>query len=236
MRDSAILQKLRVFGAAIVLSVGLASCISAPEVARYMVTYIKKSDQERARELRGLADPNNKGVTGKIWAVLLGNSIIYLPENFPQDLARDEATFMRTAFGAFLSRNDMTYDWLQQALALEGAEVPFSRETFNYYKGYGGAWLADLERRNAGLKARYALYKKRVGALGTSATLIPPEKLRALLVDDKALDSFLTDDYAASTWLRSTIETSAINGGGGLPDFSIILQPVVVGILPALAS
>lgn len=237
---SSIFHKLRTFGAAIVLSTTLSGCIiDAPEVTKYLAGIVAKPAEERAKEIRGLGDPKNTGITSQIWALALGNTIIYLPETYKQDLTRSEDIFMKTVFGSLLARNDgLTYEGLVDLLSQAGLEVPFNRETFNFYKGYGKAWIADLEIRNSGLKARYALYKKRIGAGSYSEYDIDPEMVRVLLLNDRAFTDFLTNNSAANYFLTAAKNTmpNSSSSSGLTYSAPIILQPITIGVLPALGS
>ncbi|MCZ8270040.1 MAG: hypothetical protein O9306_05760 [Beijerinckiaceae bacterium] len=242
MRMMQLSRAIRSAVVASMLALSVAGCVTPAVMVTYLPTFLAKSDEERASEIRSLSNPNS-GVNDSYWSGMLGNSVIYLPDNYRQELTKDEDTFLKYAIGPMLNRFEITYDELADKMRERGHAVTITRETFNYYKGFGAAWEADLKRRNPGMTQRFELFRKRVGSRYADLLLFKPDMVRTLLRDDASFGKFLRDDGFATDWMFGAMDRGfGIHTlfGGNLADImdnpATLLAPVTIGVLPGLAS
>jgi hypothetical protein len=223
------------------VAMAVAGCLSPATIGSYLPNYFANSESQRLEDIKWLG--SDKGpVSDQFWAGLLGNSVIYLPDSYREDLTKDEDTFLKYVIGSLLARNNITYEMLVAAMQAKGYEVPVTREVFNYYKGFGGAWEADLKRRNVAMAQRYELFKKRVSSDAAGKLLFKPKLVRELLRDDVALEKFLKDDAFAKDWTIVAVDQnfSTLTADPAIFDLIALpwklLRPVTIGVLPGLAS
>lgn len=238
-----LLRPRRALGLVLALQIvlGLQGCanVDVGMLGSSLRLHAQKSAEERKEAIKAFADSKSWFSEGT-WNGAFGEYLVYLPDNFKELYTRDEDTFLSYVLGAALARNPKwTYDEFRSY-----AGDFISRERFDYIRNFGGIFLKSLESdpRNAAVKQRLALFKKRFGQEQNAyQSFVVGSHLRDLLRDDAKLTQFLTDDTFAQDWIAGHTDRNATDRDrvffyGRGPTIMDLLKPVTTGVLPALAS
>ncbi len=216
-----------ILSAGVMAGVGIMIAGCADSIQIQTQVYLRAPKEKRKEFFDGYVTQfaNDDGA----WYDLLGDDWIFLSAEDRAEAIKDQDTFLKTALGAHLAKKNYRYEDIP-----ESARAEFPRELFNYYKGYGQAWLKERvdAPRNAGLKARQKLYYQRMNKVDH---FVKPSNFRALLLDDANFTKFLTDNDYATLWIIQNIDDDRNNSSQLYPDIRH-LGPILTGILPSLAS
>lgn len=182
--------------------------------------------------IRTTTDTRNYVETGATQEYIFQEDAIYLPANFIDIVSKDRDSILKYYIGTMLWRHNISFEQVK-SIGLEGID----EVTFNYYKGSGGAWINSLRNdpKNAYIKERFELYKKRAGK---NYTYYPnefnPFGIAKLLRNDEAFKLFLTDNNYAAGWLQA--ENAYANNGFAtkhyIYELTKQLGPAISGVLP----
>ena len=213
----------------LVASFGLSGCMEV-FLRDSRVQGALSGDQKAKDELLAvIKDPKNEVFNRASMESAYGDDFIYLPENWYAMATRDVESYLKYVVGPLLVRNNVTWEVAAQYNLTNEA-------TFNYYKGFGAAYVDSLKSnpRNAWLEERLAMFKARAGK-NYDPGLISWHEAWKLLRSDADFKLFLTDNQAAANWLfmaRSYSNNGFESDGGTVYQKLRNLGPIGSGILP----
>lgn len=220
---------IRGAAAALLLTLSLTSCylVDNAEMAARVVS-AASSDETYEKEVAAFATDPARDTD---WGVLLGEAILYLPDDYKTSLTRDRDTFYGSVVGAYLAQTNLSAAMVNDALKLYMKLPPVPEQQLEMYKLSGQLWLDRVmaEAEGGVIQQRYALFRKRIG----SAPKYNYTDLRDLLWDEAALDRFLRDDEYAATWL---FENSPPEPKKRYAFLLSDLKPITIPVLPGTGS
>ena len=179
-------------------------------------------------------DEARRGDGDYAFQAMLGINAIFVSGDELRALVKDEEGFLRYVVGPYLAANPhITYEkFLREANLVGKHDISITAEQFAAYRYQGFVWIESVKARpeNRVLAERTELFLKRSGL--TDLSDVSAKHLLPLLMDDEALEKFLTDDDFA----RLTMEEFAMRSELEPMDVIWNLGPPYTGVTPGTAS
>lgn len=229
-----------------IVAFGLAGCASNDPGSSllYPATSLAASIENEPEFQKWVAKLRDDPELDYAWEYMLGDSLLYLPPDYRQQLTADKDTLIGVFLGTYVAKHpELDYERLNAAVTQCGllcselgrARDWITKEEFERYKTWGGIWLAGIRiGSNAdAIETRYALFKQRAAEFGPYLY----DDIRVLIWNDYDLLTFLINDDFARKWITANRQVNPEGPSSYGRDLdTAVLQPITDLHLPGLAS